>query len=111
MLFRDETIKHFFVDSGRQLITDIITRAEKDPKDLLIAFDNLMEYVQDDINWPKTEEELRGRGVKCMTFYDIVLDFIILDAFEDLDSPPSSVTAVVQNRWLSNGFKEIVGLS
>ncbi|KAJ8971801.1 hypothetical protein NQ317_011717 [Molorchus minor] len=29
-----------------------------------------------------------------------------MDAFEDLASPPSSVTAVIQNRWLSNGFKE-----
>jgi len=43
-----------------------------------------------------------------MTFYDVVLDYILMDAFEDLESPPSSVTAVVQNRWLSNGFKETV---
>ena len=26
--------------------------------------------------------------------------------FQDLESPPSSVTAVMNNRWLSNGFKE-----
>ena len=43
-----------------------------------------------------------------MTFYDIVIDFILLDAFDDLENPPSSVTTVVQNRWLSNGFKETV---
>lgn len=54
------------------------------------------------------EIELSARGVKAMTFYDIVLDYILMDAFEDLDSPPSSVLAVVQNRWLSNGFKESV---
>lgn len=41
-----------------------------------------------------------------MTFYDIVLDFIILDAFRDLDAPPGSVLAVIQNRFLSRGFKE-----
>jgi hypothetical protein len=29
-----------------------------------------------------------------------------MDAFDDLESPPSSVRAVVQNRWLSNKFKE-----
>ncbi|GIY33513.1 hypothetical protein CEXT_241751, partial [Caerostris extrusa] len=46
--------------------------------------------------------------VKCLTFYDIVLDFIVLDAFEDLENPPSSVIAVVQNRWLTDGFKETV---
>ena len=28
------------------------------------------------------------------------------DTFQDLESPPSSVIAVMNNRWLSNGFKE-----
>ena len=43
-----------------------------------------------------------------MNFYDIVIDFLMFDAFDDLDNPPSSVTTVIQNRWLSNGFKETV---
>lgn len=44
-----------------------------------------------------------------MSFFDIVLDFILMDAFEDLESPPSSVLAVLRNRWLSDSFKETVG--
>lgn len=44
--------------------------------------------------------------VKCFTMYDIVFDWILMDAFEDLTNPPSSVTSVIQNRWLSNGLKE-----
>ncbi|CAL4111268.1 unnamed protein product [Meganyctiphanes norvegica] len=59
-----------------------------------------------DCDWAEVESELQGRGVKALTFYDVVLDFILMDAFEDLENPPSSVIAVVQNRWLSNGFKE-----
>jgi len=51
---------------------------------------------------------LKKRGVVALTFYDVLLDFILLDAFEDLEKPPSSVIAVVQNRWLSNNFKESV---
>lgn len=31
-----------------------------------------------------------------------------MDAFEDLENPPSSVVAVLRNRWLSNSFKETV---
>ncbi len=46
--------------------------------------------------------------VKELNFFDVVIDFILFDAFDDLESPPSSVTSVVQNRWLSNGFKETV---
>lgn len=34
------------------------------------------------------------------------MDYIILDAFDDLESPPSTVIAVMQNRWLTAGFKE-----
>ena len=44
--------------------------------------------------------------VKVISFFDVVIDFILLDAFDDLENPPSSVITVTQNRWLSNGFKE-----
>lgn len=43
-----------------------------------------------------------------MNFFDIVLDFILMDAFEDLENPPTSVVAVLRNRWLSDSFKETV---
>lgn len=46
--------------------------------------------------------------VVCMNFFDIVLDFILMDAFEDLENPPTSVVAVLRNRWLSDSFKETV---
>lgn len=46
-----------------------------------------------------------------MNFFDVVLDFILMDAFEDLESPPSSVVAVLRNRWLSDSFKETVSKS
>lgn len=65
----------------------------------------MLSNLQDPFKWRQAEIELGERGVKAMTFYDIVLDFIILDAFNDLSCPPSSVLAVVQNRFLSNGFK------
>lgn len=68
----------------------------------------MIQYLQDPNNWDDIQKELDLRHVKAMTFYDICLDFIILDSFRDLDAPPGSVTAVVQNRFLSNGFKETV---
>lgn len=79
----------------------------QDPKDALSAYDCLLGFL-DSCDWVALEEELRARGVVAITFYDVLLDFILLDAFEDLEEPPSSVTAVVQNRWLSNSFKESV---
>jgi len=43
-----------------------------------------------------------------LTFYDVVIDFIFFDAFDDLDNPPATLTSVMQNRWLTSGFKEMV---
>ena len=45
-----------------------------------------------------------------MSFYDILLDFVLLDAFDDLDQPPSSVVMAIQNRWLSPSIKETVNV-
>jgi len=43
-----------------------------------------------------------------MNFYDIILDFMIMDSMEDLEHPPSSVMSAIQNRWLSTRIKETV---
>ena len=43
-----------------------------------------------------------------MNVYDIALDFILLDAFEDLEDPPSTIVSVLQNRWITAGMKTSV---
>ncbi|XP_065090091.1 mitoguardin [Ochlerotatus camptorhynchus] len=106
LLFKDPKNCRWVADTGRQVLTDLLCLGDKDPKDFLVAYESMLEFLQDMDNWQDIELELESRNVKAMTFYDIVLDFIILDAFRDLDSPPNSVLAVIQNRFLSNSFKE-----
>ena len=43
-----------------------------------------------------------------LSFYDVLLDFVLLDAFDDLETPPYTVATAVQNRWLSARIKETV---
>lgn len=43
-----------------------------------------------------------------MNVYDVALDFVLLDAFSDLENPPSTVMAVLQNTWLTDGMKKSV---
>ncbi|CAG9831396.1 unnamed protein product [Diabrotica balteata] len=105
-MLRDRMTYNWFVDAGRQILADLLLYADKDPKDFLIGYEQMLKYTQDAQNWRDVEEELSARGIKALTFFDIVLDYILMDAFEDLNNPPSSVTAVIQNRWLSKGFKE-----
>lgn len=106
LLFKDPKISRWVADTGRQVLTDLLCLGDKDPKDFLVSYESMLEFLQNQDNWPDIEAELESRQVKAITFYDIVLDFIILDAFRDLDKPPNSVLAVINNRFLSNNFKE-----
>ncbi|XP_039361941.1 mitoguardin 2 isoform X1 [Mauremys reevesii] len=105
-LLQDESNQLFFGEVGKQMVTGLMTKAEKNPKGFLESYEEMLHYALKQDTWPSTQRELEGRGVVCMNFFDIVLDFILMDAFEDLENPPSSVLAVLRNRWLSDSFKE-----
>lgn len=105
---QDPAIGQWVCDTGRQILTDLLCLGDKDTKEFLVGYEDMINYLQNPGNWDEIQKELEVRNVKAMTFYDICLDFIVLDSFRDLDAPPASVTAVVQNRFLSNGFKEMV---
>lgn len=68
----------------------------------------MLEFLQEQNNHSIMEEELTSRGVKCINFYDVLIDFILLDAFEEVEKPPSSIKAILQNRWISASFRETV---
>ncbi|KAM9518653.1 mitoguardin 2 isoform 1-T1 [Salvelinus alpinus] len=106
VLLLDEIHRTFFMETGKQMITGLMTKANKSPKAFLETYEDMLLYTQREETWPVSRMELEGRGVVVMNFFDIVLDFILMDAFDDLESPPSSVVAVLRNRWLSDSFKE-----
>ena len=105
-LLADNSIRSWFVSMGRQMIGDLMAKAEKDPSGFYSAYDEMIQYVDRPDAFTKTWDELQSRNVKAMNFYDVVLDFMFLDAFDDLSNPPGSVVSIIQNRWLSSGFKE-----
>ncbi|PAV90583.1 hypothetical protein WR25_13260 [Diploscapter pachys] len=63
----------------------------EDPASFYKAYDELVEFLEDESNLELMEEELSQRRVVKLGFWDVVLDFILLDAFEDLKSPPSAI--------------------
>ncbi|XP_068012140.1 mitoguardin 2 isoform X1 [Melanerpes formicivorus] len=105
-LLEDESNQLFFGEVGKQMVIGLMTKADKNPKAFVESYEEMLQYALKQETWATTQQELQGRGVVCMSFFDIVLDFILMDAFEDLESPPSSVLAVLRNRWLSDSFKE-----
>uniref|UniRef100_A0A671QGK4 Mitoguardin-1-like n=1 Tax=Sinocyclocheilus anshuiensis TaxID=1608454 RepID=A0A671QGK4_9TELE len=96
----------FLADTGKKILSSIIVKARKSPKRFEEVFDEMICFLEQTDHWENTEIELFARGVKHLNFYDIVLDFILMDSFEDLENPPISIQNVVNNRWLNNSFKE-----
>ncbi|XP_078416836.1 mitoguardin 1 isoform X2 [Cetorhinus maximus] len=106
VILSDVTNRRFFAEVGRKILSAIMMKAHKNPKRFEEVFEEMMYFLQQTDHWETTQRELATRGVKHMNFYDVVLDFILMDSFEDLDNPPTSIQNVVNNRWLNNSFKE-----
>ncbi|XP_012262626.2 mitoguardin isoform X2 [Athalia rosae] len=105
-LFSWPAAASWMADMGRQLISDLIIYADRDPKEYLTHYEAMLEFLQDPSKRVIMQEELTGRNVKCINFYDVLIDFILLDAFDEVEKPPSSIKAILQNRWISASFRE-----
>ena len=105
-IMKDNSNREWWISNGKIILTQLLVKADKDPKEFLLSFDDVLEFLTEKDVEQQIMDELSSRNVKCMNFYDICLDYILIDSFEDLESPPSSVLAVMKNRWLSNSFKE-----
>ena len=76
------------------------------------AFDEFLVWLEqsDAFRWECVRRDLLDRGVRSLNMYDLLIDFLLMDALDDLAHPPRSVLAILQNRWLSRSFKETVPL-
>ncbi|CAG9531893.1 unnamed protein product [Cercopithifilaria johnstoni] len=92
--------------AGRQLIADLLRHSSKDPSPFYLAYDAMMEYLNETQHLEIVDRELKQRGVPQLGFWDVVLDYILIDAFEDLSRPPSAVLAVTRNVFLNQAMKE-----
>ncbi|KAG9273720.1 mitoguardin 1 [Astyanax mexicanus] len=102
----ERATRMFLADTGKKILSSIIVKARKSPKRFEEVFEDMICFLEQTDHWENTEAELATRGVKHLNFYDIVLDFILMDSFEDLENPPISIQNVVNNRWLNASFKE-----
>ncbi|XP_070394900.1 mitoguardin isoform X2 [Dermacentor albipictus] len=99
-------VLQWLIEAANHVLGGFMLCAGKDPKDALHAYRELVAYLLDSSHYDQIAKELQYKGVVCPTVYDVVIDYVLLDAFDDLSSPPQSVVAVIQNRWLTAGFKE-----
>ncbi|GMT04330.1 hypothetical protein PENTCL1PPCAC_26504 [Pristionchus entomophagus] len=105
VMLKDEHRRLWLAKSGRQLLGDIMKHSKQDPKPFYKAFDDMMEFCGREQNQDMIARELASRGVVVVSFWDVLLDFMLLDAFDDLKNPPSAIFSVTRNYFLSQSMK------
>lgn len=79
----------------------------QDANECINAYHSFLDFIMNEDNYDTIMLEISGRNIAYVSFYDIVLDYMILESFDDLENPSSAVKSVVNNRWLSESFREI----
>ena len=96
----------FFENKTTQMMTRFLTSATKDVDAFTKAFREMIGFVKNPENTTTIHRELNARNLKVVGFWDVAIDFALLDAFTDLENLPTPVTMVTQNRWLTPGLRE-----
>lgn len=104
-IFKNNKNCEFFTKMGEEILRTLLGNSTKNIDDCLKVYHRFIDYVSDKENHGLLDEEIKFRSIPCLNFYDLVIDYIILDSFEDLDNPPSTIVSIVNNRWFGTGFK------
>jgi hypothetical protein len=104
-MFKSKKNCEVFTKMGEEILRELLRNSSKDVDQCLLVYHRFIEYVCDKDNHELLSEEITFRSIPCLNFYDLVIDYIILDSFEDLDNPPQAIVSVVNNSWFGTSFK------
>ncbi|CAF0899988.1 unnamed protein product [Rotaria sp. Silwood1] len=101
-----EEKKEYLKQVSKAICERFLEKAMRDKTRFIRAFEQMNALLADERNWSMITEELAAAGVKNPTVYNVGIDFMLLEGFEILDSPPSAMRTILQNRWFSETFRE-----
>lgn len=107
LILKNSENVNWFTQIGQDILGIVLKHSPRDPTSCLEAYSDLIKFSTDSDNKDKIATEIAHRKIPSASFYDLVIDYMILESFDDLDNPPSAVTSVANNRWLSSGFREL----
>jgi hypothetical protein len=92
----DSASRNWLRDTGRDVVSGLLSADGTDPEPFEEAYDALVDWAW---RFPdKMMQEMNQVRVTEISFFDIVLDWCILDSLDALATPPSSITSVMGNR-------------
>nr|XP_042710167.1 mitoguardin 2 isoform X4 [Chrysemys picta bellii] len=71
-LLQDESNQLFFGEVGKQMVTGLMTKAEKNPKGFLASYEEMLHYALKQDTWPTTQRELEGRGALATACWSVL---------------------------------------
>uniref|UniRef100_A0A914D1L5 Uncharacterized protein n=1 Tax=Acrobeloides nanus TaxID=290746 RepID=A0A914D1L5_9BILA len=105
-MLEDEHTRQWLIQTGRILVADLMRHDKKDPADFFDAYDRMTQFLKEPSSYQIMAEELMQRNVAEINMWDVLLDFILLDSFDDLKKPPSAIVALLKNSFISKYMKE-----
>eukprot|EP00049_Salpingoeca_infusionum_P023872 m.14254 g.14254 ORF g.14254 m.14254 type:complete len:438 (+) comp6179_c0_seq1:483-1796(+) len=109
VLFSDPEKREWLVAFGTDTMCNLLQFARADVTAFRAAFRSLVDWLTMMEETDRLEEvlaEMAPRGVVCLSLYDAVLDFVLLDAFDDMKKLPSSVVNVLKSKWVPMTMKQ-----
>ncbi|XP_048668871.1 mitoguardin 2 isoform X3 [Marmota marmota marmota] len=71
-LLEDQSNQLFFGEVGRQMVTGLMTKAEKSPKGFLESYEEMLSYALRPETWATTRLELEGRGALATACWSVL---------------------------------------
>ncbi|KAH9414383.1 mitoguardin isoform X2 [Dermatophagoides pteronyssinus] len=106
-LFTNQDLRYRYAKIGEEILRIIMDHSLRDSNECIKAYYTFLDFVQNEDNLSTIEMEIEPRNIPLVSFYDIVLDYMLLESFDDIENPPSAVKSIISNQWLSASFREI----
>lgn len=75
-IIADQPKRRWIIQAGRNMIADLLRQDKKDPRDFYVAYDKLMDYVENSNNYDQIITELRSRKVKLLFALKLCNNFV-----------------------------------
>lgn len=111
IMLADAEVRAWFQQTGREMLAALLAAAGQATQDFAAAFDGLNRELVARVGRLGVDtalEEYAQRGVTDFTYFDLVLDYYILDAFDDIKKLPHAATAIIGSRWVPLAVKQKV---
>eukprot|EP00039_Didymoeca_costata_P026051 m.14809 g.14809 ORF g.14809 m.14809 type:complete len:422 (-) comp5211_c0_seq1:164-1429(-) len=108
-LGKSEAKRNAIRDPFMRIVTGILIKGDADPNLFVSAVEKMERFIAKQMSLDGgvcLMKELGVKGVKEFTLFDIVLDFMLFDSFDDLKCPPQAVLNALQTTWVPSSVRK-----